>query len=474
VPESYEPLSNLDAALLGIEDKTNLMLICGILTFARPVAMADLKRVLQQRWLGERRMRQRLVRPGLLLARPYWEDDPYFDLNAHVHRLALPAPGDQAVLQTLVSDLASTPLDYSKPLWQLHVIENFGAGGALILRIHHAVADGAALTTMLLSLTDLTAEASLEEEGKTAVTGSDRPSTPSTELGKQLVIASELGRRFARRLAITGLDVLSEPDKARELLDKGAAYTQSAIQLALKVSEPETVFDGRVGVTKRLAWARPLPLAQVQAIRRVLGGTLNDVMVTAIVGGLRRYRLAHSLPVNGERFRAAIPVNLRAKKIPAGLGNEFGLVFLSVSLAMADPLERLAEVRACMDRLKESPEALTANRLIRALAFAPPAVQNALIRQFGGMATAVISNVPGPADARFLAGQKIEDVMFWAPQSGYVPLGITVHSFAGQVYVGVSADQKIMANPDAFMIAFHAEYAEMLALAEKLSQEDQS
>jgi len=137
-------------------------------------------------------------------------------------------------------------------------------------------------------------------------------------------------------------------------------------------------------------------------------------------------------------------------------------------------LERLAEVRACMDRLKESPEALTANRLIRALAFAPPAVQNALIRQFGGMATAVISNVPGPADARFLAGQKIEDVMFWAPQSGYVPLGITVHSFAGQVYVGVSADQKIMANPDAFMIAFHAEYAEMLALAEKLSQEDQS
>ncbi|MBK8987747.1 MAG: hypothetical protein IPM39_17045 [Chloroflexi bacterium] len=165
--ESYQPLSNLDAAILGIEDKTNLMLISGILTFARPVMVEELKAVLRQRWLTQRRMRQRLVRPGLLLARAYWEDDPYFDLNAHVHRIALPAPGDQATLQEMAGDLASMPLDFSKPLWQIHVIDNYGAGGAVMFRLHHVVADGAALEHLFSSLTDTSAAASMASDSAT-------------------------------------------------------------------------------------------------------------------------------------------------------------------------------------------------------------------------------------------------------------------------------------------------------------------
>ncbi|MBK8987748.1 MAG: DUF1298 domain-containing protein [Chloroflexi bacterium] len=259
---------------------------------------------------------------------------------------------------------------------------------------------------------------------------------------------------------------MAEPNKGRELLDKGTTYAQSAIQLALKVAEPETVFGASLGVSKRLAWSRPLPMDQVQRVRRALGGTLNDVMITALIGGLRRYRLAEGQPVNGACFRAAIPVNLRPKKQAHNLGNQFGLVLLSASLAMADPQERLAEVQAQMDRLKQSPDAITTYKLISALGFAPPAVQNALVKQFGGMATAVISNVPGPTETRYLAGQKIEHIMFWAPQSGPVGLGITIYSFAGQVYVGVNADPNALARPDEFILAFQAEYTAMVALAE--------
>lgn len=474
MPEHVVPLSNMDAAILGIEDKTNLMVVSGILTFARPVVLEDLKTVLKKRWLTQRRMRQRLVRPGMLLARAYWEDDPYFNLNAHVHRVALPAPGDRIALQEFASDLISVPLDYSKPLWQIHVIENYGVGGAVMFRIHHAIADGVALAELLLLLTAVSATESLAGGEETAVSPNGHKPQGVTEIAKQISIAAGLGRRFARQLAIVGLDVLSEPDKARELLDKGAAYTQSAIQLALKVAEPETVFGNPLGVSKRVAWSEPLPLEEVQRVHRTLGGTLNDVMVTALIGGLRRYMLAEDQPVNGATFRAAIPVNLRKKKRAAALGNEFGVVFLSASLAMSDPLERLAEVRARMDQLKQSPDALTAYRLIGALAFAPPALQNALVKQLGTLATAVISNVPGPTETRYLAGQKIEEVMFWAPQSGHVGLGITIYSLAGQVYVGVSADQKLMGNPDDFIMAFHAEYAAMVNLAENISQEEKS
>ena len=473
--ESYEPLSDLDAAILGIEDKTNLMLISGILTFARPVGVDELKVVLRQRWLAaQRRMRQRLIRPAMLLARAYWEDDPYFDLNAHVHRIALPAPGDEATLQELASDLVSMPLDHSKPLWQIHVIDNYGAGGAIMFRIHHAIADGTALAELLLSLTDTTAVAWQTPDAVTAVSPNGHNPEGVTEIAKQIAIATSIGRRWARRLAITGLGIVSEPETARELLDKGTAYAQSAMQMALKVAEPETIFCASPGVSKRVAWSEPLPMHEVQLLRRGLGGTLNDILVTALVGGLRRYMLAEGQSVNGARFRAAIPVNLRPKKQANSLGNQFGVVFLSAPLAMADPQERLAEVRAQMDRLKQSSDAMTAYRLISALGFAPAAVQNALVKQFGTLATAVISNVSGPTETRYLAGQKIEQVMFWAPQSGPVGLGITIYSFAGYVHVGMSADLKVMANPDAFMAAFHAEYAAMLNLAKNLSQEDKS
>ncbi|MCA9874322.1 MAG: wax ester/triacylglycerol synthase family O-acyltransferase [Anaerolineales bacterium] len=465
----YEPLSSLDAAILGIEDKTNLMVVSGILTFAQPVVMEDLKTALQRRWLTQRRMRQRLIRPNMLLARAYWEDDPHFNFNAHIHRVALPEPGDRAVLQELASDLISMPLDYSKPLWQVHVIENYGSGGAVMFRIHHTIADGVALAELLIGLTAISAAESLTGREETAVSPNGQKPEGVTEIAKQLSIATGMGRRFARRLAIAGLDVLSEPEKARGLMDKGAAYAQSALQLVLKIAEPETVFDNALGVSKRVAWSEPVPLEELQQVRRALGGTLNDIMVTALIGGLRRYMVAEDQPVNGAIFRAAIPVNLRPKKRAAALGNEFGVVFLTAPLAMADPLERLAEVRARMDQLKQSPDAVTAQGLISALAFAPPALQNALVKQMGTLATAVISNVAGPPETRYLAGQKIEEVMFWAPQSGYVGLGITIYSFAGQVYVGVSADKKLMGNPNDFVAAFHAEYAAMVHLAQSAS-----
>jgi WS/DGAT/MGAT family acyltransferase len=466
VPEAlYEPLSSLDAAILGIEDTTNLMMVSGVLTFARPVDMEVLKGVLRERYLSHRRLRQRLVRPDLPLARPYWEDDPHFNLNAHVHRVALPAPGDEAMLQAFVSDLVSTPLDYSKPLWQLHVIENYGRGGALLFRIHHALGDGAALSHLLMSMTDPSANLVTPAAGEpaagsvTPLADGQRPDT-TPQISKQVMFARRLGRKLAKKVAIVGLDIISDPDKAGDYVNKGLAYTHSSLQLALKIMEPETVFPGELGVRKRVAWSRPFPLAEIDDLRASLGGTLNDIMVTALIGGLRRYLLAHEKPVNATRFRAAIPISLR-KNGRVRLGNKFGVVFLSVPLGMADPQERLAEVRARMDLLKQSVEAQTVYNLVSAFSFVPAEMQSALVKQVGVLASAVITNVAGPPEARYFAGQKIENGMFWAPQSGHVGLGITIFSFGGNVYVGVNADAKLMPDPEFFVDCLYAEYGEM-------------
>jgi diacylglycerol O-acyltransferase / wax synthase len=449
-----------------MEDKTRLMNISGLLTFAQPVDVDNLKSLLIERWLPLRRMRQRVVQPGLLLARPYWEDDPVFDLNAHVHRLALPSPGNRQILQEVVSDLISGPLDYSKPLWQIHVIDNYEGGGALLLRLHHVIADGLALAELMLHLTDETPQAAEWQTASTlAFSANGHTAEASTELGRQVALAARLGRRLARRLTITGLDVLSNPERGRELWDKGTAHAQSAMQLALKVAEPETIFGQPSGVSKKVAWSQPRPLAEVKQVQQIWGGTLNDVMLTALIGGLRRYLVAEGEPVNGARFRAAIPVNLRANNKTNQLGNQFGVVFLTMPLGMTNPQERLAEVRAHMDALKQSPEALTSYTLISALGFAPPSMQNALVRQFASLASAVITNVPGPKGKRYLTGQQIEEVMFWAPHPGRVGLAISIYSFADQVHVGVLSDPKSMPDPDSFINHFQAEYAEMVEMA---------
>lgn len=463
MPESYEPLSSLDAAILGIEDKTNLMMASGVLTFARPLDIDKLKVVLKQRWLTQRRLRQRVVQANLPMAWPYWEEDPNFNLNAHVHRLALPAPGDRAMLQAFASDLVSTPLDFSKPLWQIHVIENYGEGGALLYRIHYVVGDGSALSALLMSAPG-TAASSAPGTAASATTAVLTSAGDIPQIAKQAVMAAMLGRRLAKKLVIAGLDILSDPDKADDYVNKGVAYTHSSLQLALKVLEPETVFPNKLGVSKQVAWSRPFSITEIDGLRAALGGTLHDMMVTVIIGGVRRYMVAHDKPVNAARFRAAIPVNLRGNSGNVNLGHKFGLVFLSVPLAMADPRERLAEVRARMDLLKQSPDAQTVYNLVSAFSFIPSVMQNAVAKQVGVLASAVITNVAGPTEARYFAGQKIEESMFWAPQSARVGLGITIFSLANDVYVGINADRNVLPDPEMFVQAVTEEFREMRAV----------
>ena len=154
------PLSSVDTAWLRMEHPTNLMMITGVMVFRAPMDFERLKTTLEHRLLRFDRFRQRVVRPRLPIGWPYWQDDPQFDLNQHVHRVSLGASGDLAALEELVNELMSTPLDFSRPLWELHLVEGYadgraiGDGCALIVRLHHCTADGIALVRVLLSLTD--------------------------------------------------------------------------------------------------------------------------------------------------------------------------------------------------------------------------------------------------------------------------------------------------------------------------------
>ncbi len=464
---SKQNLSSVDAAWYGMEDPTNLMMVSGIMTFDRPISLARFQEVIEHRWLTFDRFRQRVVRPRNPLKSPYWEEDPHFEMNAHVQRVGLPSPGDQTALQEMASVLMSIPLDHSKPLWQFHLIENYGEGCAIMGRFHHCLADGMAMMFVLLSMTDMQRDAPLPE-----------PQLPDVEavrggylsgsvgrLARQAKSAVKTAHNLTNRLMDESRAIFDNPAHALELVKQGAELSLTTGRIVLRPPDRKTIFRGELGVLKKATWSRPLPLSDIKAIKNVTGGTVNDVLITAMTGGLRRYMLLRHEEVDGVDFRATVPVNLRTPEEMGELGNKFGLVYLKLPVYIEDVQERLQEVSRRMTALKNSSEAAVALGILSGIGMTPADVQQQLVNMFGAKATAVMTNVPGPPMPLYLAGAKITSIMFWVPQAGRVGLGISIMSYAGNVWLGVVTDAGLVPDPDQIIEGFYAEYEALRALA---------
>ncbi len=463
-------LTPVDAAWLHMEDPTNLMMVTGIMTFDRPLNMDHLYAILEHRFLKYRRFRQRVVEPTLSLGMPQWEDDPAFDMHAHIHRVALPAPGGQAALQEMVSDLMGTPLDYSKPLWQFHIVENYNGGMAIITRLHHCLADGIALMQVLLALTDLSPNAPWPKpkarKGKRPSSLLDRA---YDTLIKPASSAFTTARSLTERLMQEGAETLANPSHLRELAQQSTDYALATGRLLLLPPDPKTILKGKLGVSKKAAWSNPLPLEDVKAIKNATGTTVNDVLVSALAGGLRYYLQQKGEPVDGLNFRAFVPVNIRPPEQVDELGNKFGLVLLSLPIYESDPYARLMEVRRRMNELKNTPEAVVAFGILGVMGLTPVDVQRVIVQIFAMKATAVMTNVPGPQIPLYLAGAQLKEMMFWVPQSGRMGLGTSIISYAGKVCLGVVTDVGLVPDPETIIDGFDHEYNELMKLVQTVT-----
>lgn len=444
-----ERLSRVDTAWLRMEDPTNLMMVTGVLVFDQLLDFARVRMAIEQRLLIFDRFRQRVVNSGGATS---WQNDPHFTLNAHLHRIALPAPHDQAALQDLVSTLMSTPLDHTKSPWQFHLIEEYGAGCVLLTRLHHCIADGIALMRVLLSLTDATAEPPAPGGRAEAARNGHAPQPGPVGAAKAVV-------RGAERVLDQGIETLLDPARLTEAAQLGASGAVALSRLLLMSPDQPTLFKGQLGVSKRAAWSGPVALEQIKAIGHSVGATVNDVLLAAVTGALRRYLQGRGASVDGLELRAAVPVNLRAPDEPPTLGNRFGLIFLSLPVGAEDALDRLFDLKQRMQALKGSPEALVTFGVLNLMGVLSDDLQDVGVALFGAKATAVMTNVPGPRETIYLAGAPVRELMFWVPQSGRLGLGVSIISYAGQVQLGVATDLGLVPDPEAIVAAFHEEFA---------------
>ncbi|MBB5016708.1 WS/DGAT/MGAT family O-acyltransferase [Rehaibacterium terrae] len=451
-----EPMSKVDTAWLRMERPTNLMMITGVLMLAEPLTLSRLKKLVETRFLAYPRFRQKAVDGP---AGAVWEEDPDFDIDAHVRLTALPGRGGKRELERLVSQLASTPLDKTKPLWQFHLVERYDGGSALISRIHHCYADGIALVQVLLSLTDTERRAKKGSDLRRAWLKDDHARVA------QRVGALNRYVKLGGKVLEKGMEMYRDPTLGMVLAREGSEIVRELAGALSLSDDPPTVLKGRLGVSKRVAWAEPLELEEVKAVGRACGCTVNDVLLASAAGALRGYLIDRGEAVDGLTLRATVPVNLRPLEHAKKLGNHFGLVFLELPVGEANPVRRLERVAANMRRLKNGRQAAATFGALAAVGMAPAGVQSLALDLFSRKASAVATNVPGPQMPLYLGGSEIREMMFWVPQTGSIGLGLSILSYNGRVHFGLIGDARLLPDPDAVIGRFRPEFEKLLYLA---------
>jgi WS/DGAT/MGAT family acyltransferase len=440
-------MPSADAAWLRMDRSTNLMVINSLLMFDAPIDWPRVREIIGARLVDRYpRFRQHVVEAGGPRGGVFWEDDPHFDIDLHLHHLALPAPGDREALQELVADLMAEPLDRAKPLWHVYLIDGYGDGCAVYVRMHHCIADGIALARVMLSLTDSEPDAGIA------------PPEPEGENGSGIGSMLHAGRAAAGALVHEGMEMALHPRaELRHVVDLAETDARALAHVFLAGSDADTPLKGELGVARRVAWSEPLPLETIKTIAHANDATVNDVLVAAMTGALREYLKAREALV--DQIRAFVPFNLRPldRPLPPALGNKFGLVFLPLPVGARTAAARLRKVKEHMDEIKGSPEGVIAYGMLEVMGHTPVQVESAILDLFSAKGTAVITNVPGPGEPVYLAGTPVSAVAVWAPTSGSVSMSVSIFSYNGEVTVGVMADAGLVADPETMVEGFQSE-----------------
>ena len=454
-----ERMTKVDTAWLRMDCDSNLMMIIGVWTIRPGVSHAQLCGRIEERLLKYARFRQRVVEDA---AGATWVEDRKFDINHHVLREKLPRSkrgGEQAALQQRVGELAMQPLDRKRPLWQFHLVEDYQGGSALIVRIHHCIADGSALISVTMSLVD----------GGLPPPERKQRSQPA---GAEDWIAQTLVKPFTDMTikalgkagdgAVASMGMLRDPQKGMsgslDLARLAYQVVSDAAALALMPDDSKTRLKGQPGCIKRVAWCDPLPLDEVKAVSKALNCSINDVLLSCVAGAIGEYLRSLGDDVSGKEIRAMIPVNLRPMDQAWKLGNRFGLVPLVLPIGVENPVERVYEVRRRMTSLKGSTQPLLAFGMLAIAGLLIKPAQDAMLNLFGKKTTAVMTNVPGPREKLKLLGSTLEQSMFWVPQSGQIGLGVSILSYGGGVQFGVMTDTQLCPDPQKIIDEFAPEF----------------
>jgi diacylglycerol O-acyltransferase len=455
-------LSPQDASFLHLEDSVSHMHIGSVAIFeGPPPAYEALARMVQAHLPEVPRYRQRVHFVPIALGRPVWVDDPHFNLGYHLRRTALPPPGGDSELRNLVGRVMSQQLDRSKPLWEMWIVEGLSeARWGFITKVHHCMVDGVSGAELLAVILDS------ERDPELPVPENWHPERqpPGAELAlhalARRVISPYEQLRFVRSAA-----------RSPRRLARSAATTARGLRsmTGLVAPPPQSSLNGPIGPHRRWAWARS-QLSDVKRIRGAFGGTINDVVLTAIAGGFRAL-LADRGESTQRDVRTLVPVSVRSGEEHGQYNNRVSAIFANLLVGIEDPVERLAAMRAQMEYLKHSGEAVAGDVLVGLSGFAPAMLLTLGLRAATRMpqhsVNTVTTNVPGPQRPLYAAGRRMLESFPYVPIAGHARIGVAIFSYDGGLTFGVTGDYDEAPDIDVLCRGIERSMRELVAAAER-------
>jgi diacylglycerol O-acyltransferase / wax synthase len=430
-------LTGLDSSFLHLERGATHMHVAACAVFQGPAPeYEELVEMVQSRLHLVPRYRQRLAFVPLGQGRPVWVDDPHFNIAYHVRHTALPEPGDEQQLMRLTGRVFSQALDRAKPLWENWIVEGLAGGRfALLSKTHHALVDGISGVDIMNVLFDTSPD-------PMPVAPPDQEWTPRPlPTGAQLLADALLERATVPGEIARGLRALVRGPRrvARRLTDDAlalGALAWSGLQPA-----PPSRFNVSIGPHRRFTWVHG-DLAEFKSIKNALGGTVNDVVLAAVAGGLGRYMRHHGDPTDDVELKAMVPVSVRADVERGALGNRVAAMWAPLPVGIVDPVQRLRTISAAMSEIKESGQAIGAQVLTSLSGFAPTTIvsQAARLQARQRLFNLVVTNVPGPQMPLYMLGRQLEAIYPMVPLANNTGLGIAIMSYHGQLNFGLAAD----------------------------------
>ena len=404
------------------------------------------------------RFRQKLRFVPLDQGRPVWVDDPHLNLDYHVRQTALPAPGSEEQLRNLAARIFSQQLDRSKPLWELWLVEGLRDNRfAIVGKSHHALVDGISgvdITTVLFDLDP-------EPQGGPA-------SAPPWLARPEPTDVKLLGDAIKERLTSPAEIVRGVRHVLRGPRQVLRSIGQTSKMLGAGMSAPNTVFNVEIGPHRRFAITQA-DLAELKRVKDAHGGTVNDVILSIVTGGIGKYLRARGHDTEGLEMRALVPVSVRATEDRGALGNRISAMMAPLPVWCEDPVERLHIVTASMGDLKSSGQAVGAEILTRITDFAPITIasQAARLQPAQRFFNLVVTNVPGPQFPLYVLGRRMESIFPMVPLARRQALCVGIMSYNGQVNFGLVGDYDAMADLDSFALDLEAATAETVATVPK-------
>ena len=454
-------LSAVDASFLVQEKQSSHMHVGALVIFdGPPPGREEFLDHLGARLQRVPRYRQKLAFPRLEAGRPFWVDDPSFNLDYHVRHTALPKPGSEDQLRELAGRIFSQRLDRSKPLWEVWIVHGLEDGRfALISKTHHALVDGVSgvdIATVLFDLLPVPDEVEPDDGWTPAPEPSDVELVAEGVVGLAKTPFSLAGR---------AIGALQRPGETIGRVREAAEGLGEVVWAGLNPA-PDVPLNVQIGPHRRVRWVQS-KLSDFKEIKNALGGTVNDAVLAVVAGALGRWLRTRGVRTEGVELRALVPVSIRGDDERGSLGNRIAAMRGPLPVYVEDPVERLQIVREGMGQLKESKQALGAEVIAALNDFAPPTLlaQASRLNFSTRLFNLIVTNVPGPQFPLYLLGREMQEIVPIAFLPENHALAVAIMSYNGKVDFGLLADYDALPDIDAFASHLEESLAELLAAA---------